>query len=323
MINQSLPFQCNPIRVGALIALLSGGCPLAFAAEGGITHYMPGSSATIIDNLPTKPGWVLEGVYLNYQGSASASIEFPVAGSIAADLEATSNAFLAASFYTFEPKVLGAIYSVGVFLPYVNTDVTANLNTTLGNVRRTDSVSGLGDITVIPLMMAWKSESVQYNVLLPIYAPTGDYQQGRLANQGLNYWTFDPTVGVSYNNAKTGLNAALYTGIGFNTENNTTGYSSGSVLHFDASIQQLIPAGKGLFGFGAEAFYVEQVTGDSGGNALLGDFKGRTAGIGPVLTYIQPNGNQMFVAELRWLPEINVKNRLEGDYIWLKAVYQF
>jgi hypothetical protein len=172
-------------------------------------------------------------------------------------------------------------------------------------------------------MMAWKSESVQYNVLLPIYAPTGDYEQGRLANQGLNYWTFDPTVGVSYNNAKTGLNAALYAGIGFNTENNATGYSSGSVLHFDASIQQLLPAGPGLLGIGAEAFYVEQVTGDTGGNELLGDFKGRTAGIGPVLSYILPNGKQTFVIELRWLPELNVKNRLEGDYIWLKAVYQF
>jgi len=62
---------------------------------------------------------------------------------------------------------------------------------------------------------------------------------------------------------------------------------------------------------------------DSGGDGRLGDFKGRTMGIGPVVSYILPHGKNTFVAELRWLPETSVKNRLEGDYIWLKVVYQF
>lgn len=148
-------------------------------------------------------------------------------------------------------------------------------------------------------------------------------REGRLANPGLNYWTFDPTIGVSYNNAKTGLNAAVYAGIGFNTENNATNYKSGSVFHLDGSVQQLLPVGPGFLGIGAEAFYIDQVSGDSGGSALLGDFKGRTSGLGPVLTYILPRGTETLVAELRWLRETNVKNRLEGDYIWLKVVYQF
>lgn len=312
------------VRNGALFIALVCGCPLAaLASEGGITHSLPGSAATLIDVPPTRPGWVAEAIYLNYRGSASVDKSFPVAGSIAAGLDATSNAVLAGAFYTFEPKVLGASYTVGAFLPYVWVDVTANLDTGLGKVRRKDSASGLGDMTLIPAMLAWKDESWQYSAFLPIYAPTGQYKKGRLANPGLNYWTFDPTAGVSYNNATTGLNAALYAGIGFNTENNATGYKSGSVLHFDGSVQQLLPAGPGFLGLGAEAFYVEQVTGDTGDNGRLGDFKGRTAGIGPVLSYILPQGKGTLVAELRWLPELNVKNRLEGDYIWLKVVYQF
>jgi len=321
MNNQNLLVMAITLNLAVVVA---GGCPLAaLAAEGGMTHYVPGSSATLIDLLPTKPGWVVEGVYLNYTGNASADKEFPVAGSIAAGLSATSNAALAASFYTFETTVLGAYYSLGVFLPYVWVDVTANLDTALGNVRRKDSAAGIGDVTLIPVMLAWKSESLQYNLLLPIYAPTGQYEEGRLANAGLNYWTFDPTVGVSYNSATSGFNAALYAGIGITTENNATGYKSGSVVHFDGSVQQLLPAGPGYLAVGAEAFYVEQVSSDSGGNKLLGDFKGRTAGIGPVLSYILPRGEETFVIELRWLPELNVKNRLEGDYIWLKAIYQF
>jgi hypothetical protein len=312
------------VRAGALvIALVSGGPLAALASEGGITHYVPGTAATLIDLPPTKPGWVVEGAYLNYKGSTSAEKEIPIAGSLAAGLDAESNAFLAGAFYTFESKVLGAHFSVGAFLPYVWVDATATLDTTSGGLRRKDSASGIGDMTLIPAMLAWKEESWQYSALLPIFAPTGQYEKGRLANPGLNYWTFDPTVGVSYNNEKTGLNAALFAGIGFNTENNATNYKSGSVLHFDGSVQQLLPAGPGFLGIGAEAFYVEQVSNDSGGQAFLGGFRGRTAGIGPVLTYILPQGKNTLVAELRWLPETNVKNRLDGDYIWLKVVYQF
>jgi hypothetical protein len=314
--------QLGHLRPGVLVIALSCASPFAaLAGEGGVSHIIPGSAATLIDLPPTKPGWIVEGIYLNYKGDASAGKSLPIAGTIAAGLNAESDAFLLGTFHTFESKVLGAHFSVGGFLPYISVDVSADLATQLGTVRRNDSASGLGDMTLIPAMFAWKEESWQYSAFLSIYAPTGQYEEGRLANPGLNYWTFDPTVGVSYNNKKTGLNAALFAGIGLNTENNATGYTSGSVLHFDGSVQQLLPAGPGFLGVGAEAFYIEQVTADSGGN--LGDFKGRTAGIGPVLTYILPRGKETLVAELRWLPETSVKNRLDGDYIWLKVVYQF
>jgi len=73
---------------------------------------------------------------------------------------------------------------------------------------------------------------------------------------------------------------------------------------------------------GAEGFYFEQVTGDSGTGAMLGSFKGMTAGMGPVLGYILPLGKQSLAIELKWIPELDTKKRLEGDYIWLKMVYK-
>jgi len=108
-----------------------------------------------------------------------------------------------------------------------------------------------------------------------------------------------------------------------NTENSDTDYQSGSLLHFDAAIQQILPVGSGFLTLGAEGFYFEQVTGDSGAGAVLGDFKGRTAGLGPVLGYIHPLGKQALLFELKWLPELDTKNRLDGDYVWLKMVYKF
>jgi len=178
-------------------------------------------------------------------------------------------------------------------------------------------------VTLMPAMLAWKSGSWQLDALLPIYAPTGDYDVGRLANPGLNYWTVDPTVGASCNNEQTGFNAALHLGWSFNTENPDTNLQSGDLFHAEASIQQLLPLGPGFVGLGAEAFYLDQVTGDSGSGAILGDFERSSWGIGPVLSYVLPGSGDNLVAELRWLPEIDTKRQLGGDYAWLKLVYQF
>ena len=74
---------------------------------------------------------------------------------------------------------------------------------------------------------------------------------------------------------------------------------------------------------GVSGFYYQQISGDSGSGAVLGDFKGRTAGIGPVLSYVTKVWKKDLVAELKWLPEIDVNHRTEGDYIWFKLAMQF
>ena len=151
-------------------------------------------------------------------------------------------------------------------------------------------------------MLAWKSGDWQYDFLMPVYAPTGSYDLGRLGNPGLNYWTVDPIVGAAYSNAKSGLNAAVHLGYAMNTENADTDYKSGNVLHLDASVQQIFPLGSGFANVGAEAWYFDQVSCDSGAGATLGCFKGRTAGIGPVLGYILPIGQEKLIFEFKWLP---------------------
>lgn len=293
------------------------------AEEGGASRYVPGNAATLIDLPPTKAGWVFESIYLHYNGNASASGSFSNAGLVTTGLDATSDAMILGGLYTFETPVLESHFSMAAFFPYLWMDVTANVVSGGPGGTRTDTADGIGDITLIPAMMAWKYDSWQYSALLPIYAPTGEYNLGTLANVGRNYWTFDPMIQVSYNNAKTGFNATIFTGITLNTENNDTNYHSGAAFHLDASIQQLLPLGPGLLSVGFNAFYYEQIQGDCGSGAKLGGFEGRTLGIGPALGYILPCGQNTFVAEARWLPELETKRRLEGDYFWLKLAYQF
>ena len=39
------------------------------AGEGGVTHVIPGATATLSDLPPTSPGWIVKPMYLNYQAS--------------------------------------------------------------------------------------------------------------------------------------------------------------------------------------------------------------------------------------------------------------
>ena len=301
--------------------LLLGLPPAAEAGEGGTSHIMPGANATLVDLPPTSPGGFFKPMVIHYRGDASARV--PTAAGVVANLDAAADTFVLGGGYGFESTVLGgAHYSMAAFLPYTWLSISGN-SQALGGLRIQNDVSGFGDLTVVPVMLAWKADHWQYDFLMPIYAPTGSYQVGRLGNTGLNYWTVDPIVGVAYSNATSGFNAAAHLGYAINTENSATQYKSGNYIHLDTSVQQIVPLGSGYANIGAEAWYFEQLTCDSGAGATLGCFKGRTAGIGPVLGYIQPIGNEKLIFEFKWLPELDTKNRLKGDYLWLKMVYTF
>jgi len=287
------------------------------AEEGGTGHVSPGAVGTLIDLAPTRSGWVLESIFTHYDGSFDKD-GLPVGGLKSFGLDANVDVLTLGALYTFDSKLWGAFYSAGVFAPYLWMDVKGNVNDF--NVHQ--KKQGIGDITLVPMMMAWKNDDWQYTASLSIYAPTGDYKKGDIANTGMNYWTADPVVSAYYSNAETGFNFSVFTGITFNSENNATDYKSGSLFHIESSIQQLFPLGKGYIGLGLDAFYFEQIEGDSGSGAIR-DFKGRTMGIGPVVNYILPVGTDNWVFEAKWLPETNTKHRLEGDYLWVKLVYQF
>jgi hypothetical protein len=290
----------------------------ALAEEGGGGHVAPGGVATLIDAAPTTPGWIVEPIFVHYAGQFDVTKQLPIAGKISLGLDAKVDTLTLGGLYTFEKKVWGGFYSAGVFAPYAWMDIEGHVNQR--DVR--DVVNGFGDITLIPLMLGWKNNVWKTTASLSVYAPTGDYTAGKLANLGLNYWTADPTLGLTYNNGETGLNFNVFSGITFNSENKATDYHSGSMFHIESSIHQLFPAGTGYVALGVEAFLLQQVTADSGAGARR-DFKGRTAGVGPVFNYILPSGKDNWIFEAKWLPELSTENRLKGDYFWLKIVYQF
>jgi hypothetical protein len=167
------------------------------------------------------------------------------------------------------------------------------------------------------------SPDFNINYRLGIYVPTGRYEPGRLANTGKNFWTIEPQVGFMYFGQKNGIEASAFFGTDFNFENPDTNYRSGTQLHIDGTLAQHFPLWGSLVGIGVNGYWYEQVESDSGSGANLGDFKARTAGLGPVLSYATKAGGIDLIGELKWVHEFETQKRPEGDYIWFKLLAKF
>jgi hypothetical protein len=320
------------------ILLTSLACALALASpsraeEGGSAHYLPGSTATFMDAFPGTPGGVAVLNYFTYyRANAPTSRSLPLGGNLTLDIKANVYADTFAAIYQPKVEVLGGGLALGVAVPYVWMEVKGQAQRigpggALGPVYTArDTANGVGDLNLFPFMLGWTNiaRDFKLDTRLGIYAPTGGYEKGRLANVGKNYWTFEPGIMASWLSSKLGTELSLYSGLDFNTRNGATDYQTGTSLHLDAAVAQHLPLLGGFVGVGANAFYYQQITGDSGSGAVLGDFKGKTGGVGPVLSYVRPiGGKSQLLAEVKWLPEFNVDHRMKGDYIWFKLGFTF
>jgi len=310
-----------------LLALLPG---LAMAEEGGSGHYLPGSMASFIDGVPLKETFLVRANIIYYSGSIGANKRIPIGGKTTLGADATSWGFGVTGLWR-PPLDLGErwSYAMSATVPFLMMDVSADVTTTLpgggsGSVSRSSSTDALGDIVLMPLMLNYNvNPDFNVNFRVGAYTPTGSYEVGRLANTGKNFWTIEPVLGLMYFGQKNGIEVSTFVGADFNTENKDTHYQSGTQFHIDGTLAQHFPLLGGLAGGGVSAYYYQQVEGDSGSGATLGDFKGRTIGAGPAVSYTKKIGGHDTVFEFKWLHELETKNRLEGDILWLKAVLKF
>jgi len=299
----------------------------ASAEEGGSGHYMPGSLASFMDGVSNEPTFIARLNFINYEGSNGTNRSIPIAGQIAANIDAKSNAVAFTAFWAPEWGLLNDKWNFGMSMtiPWVSIEVEADLIDYLPNapvtIRRKDKENGLGDIILMPLMFNYHANAdLNVNFRLSVYAPTGSYKEGRLANTGKNFWSFEPAAGFVYLGQKNGIEASAYLGVDFNTENDDTDYTSGKQAHLDATLAQHFPLWGGLASAGATGFIYRQLNGDSGKGATLGDFKARAYGIGPVLSYVSKADGKEILAELKWLHEFDNRNRVEGDTIFFKIM---
>lgn len=319
------------MKTSAFAVLIAGlACTgSAWAEEGGSGHYMPGSMASFIDSVPPAPAFLMRLNVMSYEGSAAAKLTLPIAGTLCSGVDASIMGYGLTMVWRPDWAFIGEdwSYSMATTIPLLTSEVSASAASPLRpgrTVSLDDDEIGLGDIIVQPIMVSRKfSPDFKVNSRLTIYAPTGDYTVGKLANTGKNFWTFSPSVEFMYLGQTNGFEASLFTGVDFNTENPDTDYTSGTQFHLDGTLAQHFPLWGGLAGAGVNAYYYKQLEGDSGEGATLGDFKALTTGLGPVLSYSSKVGSHSVTGELKWLHEFDTEKRLEGDIIFLKLLVSF
>ncbi len=130
---------------------------------------------------------------ISQNGSAGADKKFPEGGLVAANIKATSYAEMLGAVYTSPYGILDGKFAAGVIIPYLWVDVRGSVTGPLGKtLTRSDFANGIGDIILVPFWLNWTCGDFKWAVQLDVYAPTGAYNTGQLANVGLNYWTFEP-----------------------------------------------------------------------------------------------------------------------------------
>ena len=299
---------CQLIHLCVVIVIAPN---VATGAEGGYSNYLPGTYGDFGMALAPTQKWTLRNDFYSYNASTDRSVR---SGNleVGADLDFLMN--LTTLLYKPDIEVFGAQFAAGVFVPLVNLDLDARLSVGGMTVTASDSASGLGDVALIPFALYWTRDNIHMSFAEFIVTPTGDYDINNLINNGLNYWSFDTNFALTYLNPETGRDVSFNIGHIYNTENSDTDYQTGQELHLDVVFNQFFSE---TFAVGLHAFYLKQITGDSGGSALLGDFKADSAGIGPAVLWATKIGNQDVTFIAKWLHEFDATNRLEGDHLFL------
>jgi hypothetical protein len=301
------------------ITVLAGN---ADATEGVAGRYIPGAyagpGAGIVPPTPGVAYWAISNLY--YHGEASSDVPFGN-NTIALGLEADMWATVFAGVYVPELDLPGNwTYAVQAAIPVGWTRARATVGLAIDT---TEEVTGLGDITVVPLLFGWHNDAMNtwFSAQLGITAPTGEWEEGSLAFIGLNYWTFSPMVGFTYLVPEHGLDFSAKFGIDINTENPDTDYYSGAVAHLDVSITKNLSEN---FAIGAFAGFLHQIEDDGGAFADAHDgFKGRSIGIGPLVSYKAKFGETEIDFRLKWSHEVEVVNRMNGDAIFFDITGTF
>jgi hypothetical protein len=314
-----------------LLSIVACLLPPAFnagAVESGNGHYSSGQYADFCGIPPSEPGFYFGNYFLAYaNGTFSGGRELPLGGIFAAGVTANLQAEVPLIIYAYPFSLQDITFSSGIAIPYVWAQVEANATFDRNRIQlsagKKQSVSGLGDIQMMPIMATWTNGDFKLGGMFNIWAPSGDYTAGQLANPGLGFWTFEPMLAFSWLSSKIGTEFSAFAGVDFNTKNDTIDYQSGDIFHVDATLAQHLPLFGGFAGVGATAFYLKQISGDSGSGAKLGSFEAESYGVGPTLSYIHPIGKSTLIVDGSWLPQLHSENTTKGNYWWVKLTLAF
>jgi len=305
--------------LGSLCALALLANPERAAADaGGLSFWLPGTFGSLAA-APAVPGWSTATIYLHLQQSAGGEKDFVRGGAVVAGLNARADAVVQGLTYTFATPVLGGQAAVTVLgVPgNINVGIDATLTGPRGNTisgSASDNRTTFADV-FYQGTLKWNQGVHNEMVYVTGNIPSGTYDSTRLANLSFGFVAVDAGAGYTYLDPKTGHEFSIVGGLTYSFENTALQYQNGIDFHVDWAASQFVSKNV-MVGLGG--YYFQQLTGDSGLGAKLGDFKGRVLGIGPQIGFIFPvfEGYQGYL-NLKGYKDFAAENRPEGWTAWV------
>lgn len=288
-----------------------------FADEGGVSFWLPGQFGSLAA-APGQAGWSFASIYYHTSVDADGGKNFRIGGGVQSGLHARADLALLNATYTSAAPIFGAQAAIGVtgLVGRNKVDVDATLTGPFGNTisgSRSDTTSGVGDLYP-RATLKWNLGVHNVMIYTQWGLPVGTYEPNRLANLGIGHWAADGGAGYTYFNPQTGREFSAVLGFTYNFKNPDTDYKNGINLHLDWAASQFLSQQVHV---GVVGYLYNQLTGDSGSGATLGDFKSRVAGIGPQIGYRFPIAEMQGYLNVKGYYEFAAENRPEGWNAWL------
>lgn len=293
----------------AAAAVLVGALALAPAAEAieGAVQYPHGAEGFFAGALP-PPGTYLLAYGIYYQGTRQDDSGNDVRTPSGDTVELTVRAVAPRIVHMTDIEILGAQWGMHAIVPLFSNTID------IGGTN--DTNSGLGDITVNPLILAWHRPDLHYAFGIDVNIPTGEYSTtAPLGNNiGANYWSIEPLFAVTWLPAD-GWEVNAKFMYNYKFENEDTNYQSGDEIHIDYTVAKTF-ADNWTAGLGG--YYVAQIEDDELNGADVGN-RSHVLAIGPQIKY--QSGATSFIA--KWHHEVFAENAFQGDRFILKMVTPF
>lgn len=295
-------------------SLVVAAVPALHAAEGGVTHYLPGVAADLNFALPPGPGWQVKNVIWSQSGHLDGSVV--LGGEVAEDVDIDTVLDIVIATYTTDFTIFGGTYTAGVIVPFGRSEVSGDLAASGGSF--SDDSVGFGDISFIPFQLNWQRGDFYFEVFQSIIAPTGNFDEDEYANVGRGYWGFDTVGSFTWFKQEWGTEVSFSWGLMHNAENTNSEYHTANESHFDWAVNQYITDD---FAVGLRGFRLNQLKHDSGEGALVGYAEGFEQGWGAGLVWhpadhLTVSGSYMRDSETR-------QGRFDSDYAQLTVDWTF
>ena len=299
--------------MASIASLVSG--PVG-AVETGMSIYPKGFAGFMSGVLPPQPGIYGNTIYYRFSGSAGREVRD---GNVETNVNLTLNGSFLQGVDVTDLHFLGATYAFGAAVDYLWLNLDASVATPFRSANLDASNNAIGDSFITPIMLGWHDGDLNWNLGMNIFVPTGEFQLRQL-NTGRNVWGFLPQFGFTYFDPKSGWDLSgtlVYVSM---TENTTTNYQSGDILHLDWAIGKHFGP---QWEVGVTGNVVQQVGADSGSGAKLGPFKAESLGIGPGVNYSTMLGSTPTVISARWERDFDAHNTFKGDVVLASATFVF